>query len=92
MSESRATVDPEEILSYWFPPGYDAHAATFRQQVLCWFQGGPEVDQEISKLFAPVLEQARRGKPLEQEASLKTSQIAVSVEVAGHAGNLKKEE
>ena len=62
MSESRAIVDPEEILSYWFPPGYDAHAETFRQQLLRWFQGGPEVEQEISKLFAPVLEQARRGE------------------------------
>ena len=62
MSESRAIVDPEEILSYWFPPGYDADPETFRQQVLRWFQGGPEVGQEITKLFAPLLEQARRGE------------------------------
>ena len=62
MSESRAIVDPEEILSYWFPPGYDADPQTFRQQVLRWFQGGPEVDREITKLFAPLLEQARRGE------------------------------
>ena len=53
MSESRAIVDPEEILSYWFPPGYDADPETFRQQVVRWFQGGPEVDREITKLFAP---------------------------------------
>ena len=62
MSESRAIVDPEEILSYWFPPGYDADPETFRQQVVRWFQGGPEVGQEITKLFAPLLEQARRGE------------------------------
>ncbi len=62
MSESRAIVDPEEILSYWFPPGYDADPETLRQQVLRWFQGGPEVDREITELFAPVLEQARRGE------------------------------
>jgi uncharacterized protein (DUF924 family) len=62
VSESRAIVDPEEILSYWFPPGYDADPETFRQQVVRWFQGGPEVDQEITKVFAPLLEQARRGE------------------------------
>jgi uncharacterized protein (DUF924 family) len=62
VSESRAIVDPEEILSYWFPPGYDTDAETFRQQILRWFQGGSEVDQEIIELFTPVLEQARRGE------------------------------
>ncbi len=62
MSESRAIVDSEEILSYWFPPGYDTDPETLRQQVLRWFQGGPKVDREITELFAPVLEQARRGE------------------------------
>ena len=62
VSESRAIVDPEEILSYWFPPGYDADPETLRQQVVRWFQGGPEVAQEITELFSPVLEQARRGE------------------------------
>ena len=62
MSESKAIVDPEEILSYWFPPGYDADSQTLRQQVLRWFKGEPEVDQEITELFTPVLEQARRGE------------------------------
>jgi uncharacterized protein (DUF924 family) len=62
VSESKAIVDPEEILSYWFPPGYDADSETLRQQVLRWFQGGPEVDREITELFTPVLEQARRGE------------------------------
>lgn len=62
MSESKAIVDPEEILSYWFPPGYDADLETLRQQVVRWFQGGPEVDLEITELFGPVFEQARRGE------------------------------
>ena len=62
MSEFRAIVDPEEILSYWFPPGYDADAETLQQQVVRWFLGGPEVDQEITELFTPVLEQARQGE------------------------------
>jgi uncharacterized protein (DUF924 family) len=62
MSEFRAIVDPEEILSYWFPPGYDADSETLRQQVVRWFLGGPEVDQEITELFTPVLEQARQGE------------------------------
>ena len=39
---------PEEILSYWFPPGYDAEAETLRQQIMRWFRGGPEVDEEIA--------------------------------------------
>jgi uncharacterized protein (DUF924 family) len=54
--------DPEEILSYWFPPGYDADAETLRQQTMRWFRGGPEVDEEITGRFAPVLERARRGE------------------------------
>ncbi len=54
---------PEEVLSYWFPPGiHEADAETYRLQVLRWFQGGPQVDREISERFAPVLEQARRGE------------------------------
>ncbi len=62
MSESKAFVDPEEILSYWLPPGYDSDPVTFRQHVLRWMQGGPEVNKEITELFAPLLEQARRGE------------------------------
>ena len=62
MSEFRTIVDPEEILSYWFPPGYDADSETLQQQVVRWFLGGPEVDQEITELFTPVLEQARQGE------------------------------
>jgi hypothetical protein len=58
MSELRAIVDPEEILSYWFPPGYDADSETL-QQVVRWFLGGPEVDQEITELFTPFLERRR---------------------------------
>jgi uncharacterized protein (DUF924 family) len=54
--------DPATILSYWFPPDYDADAETFRRQLLCWFAGGPEVDRETIKRFAPLLEQARRGE------------------------------
>jgi len=53
---------PEEILSYWFPPGYNAEAETLRQQIMRWFRGGPEVDEEIAERFAPVLEKARRGE------------------------------
>ena len=56
-------VEPEEVLSYWFPPGiHDADAQTYRRQVLRWFQGGPEVDREIAERFAPLLERARRGE------------------------------
>jgi uncharacterized protein (DUF924 family) len=54
---------PEEVLSYWFPEEdlFDADRETFGRQMQWWFQGGPEVDSEISERFGEVLEQARRG-------------------------------
>jgi uncharacterized protein (DUF924 family) len=55
---------PEEVLSYWFPEEdiFDADQETFGRQMQWWFQGGPEVDREITERFAEVLEQARRGE------------------------------
>jgi len=55
---------PEEVLSYWFPAEdiFDADQETFGRQMQWWFQGGPEVDREISERFGEVLEQARRGE------------------------------
>jgi uncharacterized protein (DUF924 family) len=63
MSERPAIIGPEEILSYWFPPGInEADADTWGQRMGWWFAGGPEVDKEITQRFAAVLEQARRGE------------------------------
>src|ERR671913_715351 len=55
---------PEEVLSYWFPEEdiFDADQETFGRQMQWWFQGGPEVDTQISERFGQVLEQARRGE------------------------------
>jgi uncharacterized protein (DUF924 family) len=55
---------PEEILSYWFPEEdiFDADPETFGRQMQWWFQGGPEVDREMTERFGQVLEQARRGE------------------------------
>ncbi len=55
---------PEEVLSYWFPDEdiFDADRETFGRQMQWWFQGGPEVDSEISERYGEVLEQARRGE------------------------------
>jgi uncharacterized protein (DUF924 family) len=55
---------PEEVLSYWFPEDdiFDTDQETFGRQMQWWFQGGPEVDREISERFGQVLEQARRGE------------------------------
>ena len=55
---------PEDVLSYWFPEEdiFDADQETFGRQMQWWFQGGPEVDRQISERFAQVLEQARRGE------------------------------
>src|SRR5215217_5712356 len=55
---------PEDVLSYWFPEDdiFDADQETFGRQMQWWFQGGPEVDRQITERFAQVLEQARRGE------------------------------
>jgi hypothetical protein len=56
MSERPAIIGPEEILSYWFPPGInEADADTWGQRMGWWFAGGPEVDKEIAQRFAAVL-------------------------------------
>ncbi len=56
--------NPEDVLSYWFPEDdiFEADRETFGRQMQWWFQGGPEVDREITERFGDVLEQARRGK------------------------------
>jgi uncharacterized protein (DUF924 family) len=55
---------PEEVLSYWFPEKdiFNADRETLGRQMQWWFQGGPEVDTQISERFGQVLEQARRGE------------------------------
>src|SRR5215208_7039247 len=55
---------PEDVLSYWFPEEdiFDADQETFGRQMQWWFQGGPEVDREITQRFAETLEKARRGE------------------------------
>jgi uncharacterized protein (DUF924 family) len=55
---------PEDVLSYWFPEDdiFDADQEQFGRQMQWWFQGGPEVDRQITERFAQVLEQARRGE------------------------------
>jgi uncharacterized protein (DUF924 family) len=53
---------PEEVLSYWFPEGFnEADPQTRRRQGERWMHGGPEVG-EITERFGQVLEQARRGE------------------------------
>jgi uncharacterized protein (DUF924 family) len=54
---------PEEVLSYWFPEGFDeADPQTRRRQAQRWMAGGPEVDREITERFGETLEKARRGE------------------------------
>ncbi len=56
--------NPEDVLSYWFPEDdiFEADQETFGRQMQWWFQGGPEVDRQITERFGQVLEQARRGE------------------------------
>ena len=54
---------PEEVLSYWFPEGFnEADTETRRRQAKRWMAGGPEVDREITERFGETLEQARGGE------------------------------
>jgi uncharacterized protein (DUF924 family) len=54
---------PEDVLSYWFPEGFnEADPQTRRRQAQRWMAGGPEVDREITERFGETLEQARRGE------------------------------
>ena len=47
---------PEEVLSYWFPEGFnEADAETRRRQAKRWMAGGPEVDREITQRFGETL-------------------------------------
>lgn len=54
--------NPETILSYWVPRGYDANAETLREQRRHWFRGSPDLDREIGDRFSGTLEQARKGE------------------------------
>lgn len=53
---------PKDVLSFWFPAGYDRDDNTFMGQVRWWFAGGPDVDQTIVRRFRDTLEVARRGE------------------------------
>jgi uncharacterized protein (DUF924 family) len=71
---------PQEVLSYWFPEDdiFNADQQTLGRQMQWWFQGGPEVDTEISERFGEVLEQARRGE-LDQWADAPRGRLALIV-------------
>jgi uncharacterized protein (DUF924 family) len=50
---------PDEILSFWFPPGFDRDEAAVMEQGKCWFRGG--TDAEITRRFADLTETALSG-------------------------------
>jgi uncharacterized protein (DUF924 family) len=78
--EGRKSGGHEEVLSYWFPEEdiFDADRETFEHQMQWWFQGGREVDREISERFDQVLEQARRGE-LDDWAEIPRGRLALVV-------------
>lgn len=53
-------IAPEDILSFWFPPGIDADEAAHQRQFRWWFDGG--ANDAIREKFAPALEAAIRGE------------------------------
>ena len=61
--KGRGALDPEEVLSYWFPEDLvGADLETLRRHGKRWMAGGPEVDKEITERFGELLERARRGE------------------------------
>jgi uncharacterized protein (DUF924 family) len=70
----------EDLLTYWFPEDdvFDADQETFGRQMRWWFQGGPEIDTEITERFGGVLEQARRGE-LDSWAETRRGRLALIV-------------
>src|SRR5918993_1739792 len=61
--KGRGALDPEEVLSYWFPEDLaDADIETLRRHGKRWMAGGPEVDREITERFGELLERARSGE------------------------------
>ena len=69
-------IAPEDILSFWFPPGLALDEATHRRQFEWWFRGG--ADAAISERFAPTLEAASRGE-LDAWAAAPESRLALIV-------------
>ena len=51
---------PEEVLAFWFPPGFDADEASVRAQIARWFRGG--TDEEIHRRFGPIARDAAAGR------------------------------
>jgi len=47
---------PEEVLAYWIGEASQS-ADAFRVQQKKWFNGGPDLDAELRRLFLPALEQ-----------------------------------
>ena len=56
---TQATLSPEAVLDFWFPPGLATDEATHRGQLEWWFRGG--ADQQIVERFAPAVDVAARG-------------------------------
>jgi uncharacterized protein (DUF924 family) len=56
---------PDEILSFWFPPGFDRDEAAVMAQGKHWFGGG--TDAEIARRFAGPTETALDGGLVEWE-------------------------
>ena len=69
-------IAPEDILSFWFPPGLDADEAAHQKQFQCWFGGG--ANDAIQARFAPVLEAATRGE-LDGWAKAARSRLALII-------------
>ncbi len=82
---------PEEVLSYWFPEGFnEADPQTRRRQAQRWMRGGPEVDREITERFGETLEKARRGE-LDHWADTPRGRLALIVVLDQFSRNIYRD-
>lgn len=59
MVDRAATID--DVLGFWLEPKPDTEEAMLAS-MRRWFNGGPEIDREITVRFATLVERARRGE------------------------------
>jgi uncharacterized protein (DUF924 family) len=86
ISMSTTTTVPRDVLQFWLPaslPAPDAMGALFKR----WFDGGPELDDEIRARFGVAVEEARAGA-LDAWAQSREGRIALVILLDQFSRNL----
>ncbi|MBV8761442.1 MAG: DUF924 domain-containing protein [Deltaproteobacteria bacterium] len=80
------TTTPDDVLTFWFPPGLD-EPRTFAAQFPRWFGGGPDLDREIEARFGDAVRAARAGE-LDAWAATPRGRLALVVLLDQFSRNL----